>query len=352
MAWKFIPTGRKFWYIGVALPGAGEIRFSTGTTNERAAETIRSKVEVEVAEGRFLDRKHRSAWTLAELRDRYLPHMQVQKPRSYAWRKDRFAQLLRVLGATRRIEAISDATVDEYVSARLKEGVTLATVKEDVAVLRHALGLAAGRWRGVTGLSEYRLALWRAPEDPGPPRKPEPVDPKDWRRILAAARHRAERGDWASVQGLAVVLLARTLGARKGEVLGLRREDVNLRTGVLRYQVLKKRAPEENEAQVGGEALRWLRLAAKLHAYDLIFANPETGEPRKDIKAFWTAVRVKAKVHDRFHGIRHAYARDALAAGATLRELQDQLGHSSIRTTEKYAHLVKVRKPRKGIPIE
>lgn len=352
MVAKFIPTGRRRWYIIVEPSVFGrEIRFSTGTTSERTAERIRAKTEIEIAEGRYLDRKRRSTWTLKQLGERYLPHMEIQKPRSDAWRRDRWAQIVKVLGDTTPLESIDTALVDDYVAERLKT-VSLRTVKEDVAVLRHALGLASGPWQGITGLSEYRLARWRAPEDPGPPTKPQPVDPKDWARILAAARQRADRGRWADEHGLTVLLLARTLGARRGEVLGLRREDVNLETGVVRYHVLKKRAPEEQEAQVSGDVLRWLRRVALSHEHELLFANPETGVRRKDIKAFWTAVRKDAKARDRFHAIRHSYARDALARGASLRQLQGELGHSSIRTTEKYAHLVKTRKPRKGIPIE
>lgn len=88
----------KFWWVRYShnrLP----YRFSTRTSNERAAERIRSKIEVDLAEGRFLDRKEVSELTLKDFGENlYLPRMKAAKPRSYAWRKDRWAQVRKVLG--------------------------------------------------------------------------------------------------------------------------------------------------------------------------------------------------------------------------------------------------------------
>lgn len=351
MVWKYVPKGRKNWYIGYRSGNREMPPFSTGTSNEKAAERIRSKIEVELAEGRFLDKKRRSTWTLGQLGKVYLARMAVAKPRSIAWRRDRFRQVERIVGKDTPIESISDSTLDRIVASRLEAGTSLATAKEDVAVLRHAIGQAY-RWQGETGLSEYRLAGWRPPEDPRPPKKPEAFDPGAWKKTLAAARKRAARGRWADVHGLAVILLARTLGARRGEVLGLLRSDVDLKSGLVRRKISKKRKPEERETLIDGEALKLLRRVARLHDRELLFANPQTGEARKDIKAYWTAVRKDAGVTERFHAIRHAFGRDFLKGGGSIRELQDRLGHSSIRTTEKYSHLVKRRKPPKGLPIE
>jgi integrase len=361
---KFIPVGRRNYYLSYYVDGKEE-RISTRTANENAAERIRAKVEVELAEGRFLDRKTLSDLTLEEFgRELYLPRMEKARPRSIRWRRERWRQVLRMLGKDMELEAIDLSTLDAYVPKRLEDGVSIQTVKQEIAVLRHALG-QAWRWRRETGLSEFRVRDWRPPDElgyGGADPKAVPVDPKAWSRILKWARIRAvrkranpgaEARKWADVQGMAVLLLGRTLGARKNEILGLQRGDVDLKRGVVRRQVLKRRSWVTREARVSGEALAWLRRAARLHSYPLLFANPETGAPRHDIAAFWNWVRRKAKAHPRFHNIRHSYGRDLLASGKSLRELQDRLAHSSIRTTEAfYAHWEKDREIADGIPIE
>lgn len=348
MAWKYLR--KEVWWIGYRHEGE-QYRFSTKTTNKQAAEHIRSKIEVDLAEGRFLDRKEASSLTLKEFGDDlYLPRLKVAKPRSYAWRKDRYAQLRKVLGDDFPLESVDDAAADSYVESR-RQTVSLRTVKEDMAVLRHALGMAY-RWRRETLISEWKLRDWRAPEETDDV-EPEPIDPTAWKNILQIARQKAKSGRWEEEHGLAVMLLARTLGARRGEVLRLEREDVDLESGLIRRRVLKKRKPERIETRIDGEPLKWLRRVAESHGHSLIFCNPKTGHLRRDQKRYWTTVRREAKATGtRFHAIRHSYGRDFLEAGGSMRELQGRLGHSSIRTTEKYAHLAKRSEPAKGIPIE
>lgn len=358
MAFKYKPRGRENWYIAFR-PGPGQPlkRISTLTSNEKAAEKCLAKVKVELAESRFLDKRTPATMTLKRFaEDLYLPRLSVAKPRSARWRRERWRQVVRVLGEKMTLEQANRIeTIELLVAKRLGTGkgkASLATVKQDVAVLRHAIRMAV-RWKGETDLSEYRVTEWRPPEDVAPPPKPEPVHPNAWAAILEVARDRARAGGWGNLHGYAVLLLARTTGARRGEILRLRREDVDLRRGVIRRLVLKKRTLGETvETRIQGEALEVLRAIAASHKHELLFCNPETGRQRRDTRAFWDRVRDDAEVHPRYHGIRHAYGRDFLAAGGTTRELQDRLGHSSIRTTEKYSHLAKRREAPLGLPIE
>jgi integrase len=68
--------------------------------------------------------------------------------------------------------------------------------------------------------------------------------------------------------------------------------------------------------------------------------SDEKGKPFKNVqKSFGSACR-RAGVYDfRFHDLRHTCASWMVMAGADLVAVQKQLGHSSIKTTMRYAHL-------------
>jgi integrase len=72
---------------------------------------------------------------------------------------------------------------------------------------------------------------------------------------------------------------------------------------------------------------------------DYIFLGAD-GKPFKDIKrSFHTALR-KAGIKDfRFHDLRHTSASHLLMRGASVKAVQEHLGHTSIAMTQRYSHL-------------
>ncbi|EFK11161.1 site-specific recombinase, phage integrase family [delta proteobacterium NaphS2] len=64
------------------------------------------------------------------------------------------------------------------------------------------------------------------------------------------------------------------------------------------------------------------------------------GKPIKDIKtAFGRALR-EAKIDDfHFHDTRHTFASHLIMNGATIKDVQELLGHKDIKMTMRYSHL-------------
>lgn len=72
------------------------------------------------------------------------------------------------------------------------------------------------------------------------------------------------------------------------------------------------------------------------------FANPKTAKPYVSIFASWDTARINAGLPEvRTHNLRHSYASFLVNAGRTLYEVQKILGHTQIKTTQRYAHLSK-----------
>jgi site-specific recombinase XerD len=71
-----------------------------------------------------------------------------------------------------------------------------------------------------------------------------------------------------------------------------------------------------------------------------VFANPKTGRPYVSIYNSWDTARKVAGLKDvRMHDLRHSFASFLVNAGRSLYEVQKILGHTQVKTTQRYAHL-------------
>jgi integrase len=134
-----------------------------------------------------------------------------------------------------------------------------------------------------------------------------------------------------------LVLIAITTGARRGELLGLRWNDIDFERQTAYVQTTKNGQPKV--LPLTDDVIKEL---TKFRQQDssLIF-NSEI----KPDKAFcfnkqWHKVLVEAKVEDfTFHCLRHTCASYLAQSGASLLEIADVLGHKQISVTKRYAHL-------------
>jgi len=227
-------------------------------------------------------------------------------------------------GSLRLIEL---GAVEKYVAARLEAGATPATVNREVGVLRHILKRAC-IWKDADGapyLRHYPLAGWKPLQEPSG--RTRFLDQNEISRLLAAC------DDSRSAYLKPFVLVALNTGCRRGELLRLRRADVdwNRRTATL---AITKNGESRvvNLNPVAFAALKSLpvRLDGRLF-------------PFKDDHAISRAFRRAAKRAEldgfRLHDLRHTFASHCAMAGVQGRGLQALLGHKDGRMTQRYSHL-------------
>lgn len=133
-------------------------------------------------------------------------------------------------------------------------------------------------------------------------------------------------------------------GARRSEALGARWRDMELQRSLWTIPLSKSGKPRHvplSEAAVELlQEARSLALAAGLSGCDYAFVNLGTGQPFADIAHSWGHARRLAGLPDvRMHDLRHSYASALVNSGRSIYEVQKLLGHASVRTTERYAHL-------------
>ena len=71
-----------------------------------------------------------------------------------------------------------------------------------------------------------------------------------------------------------------------------------------------------------------------------VFTNLATGTRYKDVAHAFAHVADKAGLPDvTFHTLRHTFASRLVQGGATMKAVQELLGHGTMQTTMRYAHL-------------
>jgi len=151
-----------------------------------------------------------------------------------------------------------------------------------------------------------------------------------------------------------IIRLILLTGSRKGEVLSARWQDfegeVWAKPAFLTKQNKISRIPLSPEAvDILREMKTKIVTEKKLATFtdnrivsteQYLFYNTQTKTHQKDIKRFWLEVCKKAKIKDAtIHDLRHTFASVLVSNGIGLEVIGKLVGHSNIRTTQRYAHL-------------
>jgi integrase len=127
-------------------------------------------------------------------------------------------------------------------------------------------------------------------------------------------------------------------GARKNEVINAKWEDINFEQRVWRIPMSKSGKARHVPISDGVEQL--LSNVPAFDGCDLVFPNPKTLKPYVSFYYAWDTARKSVGLGDvRVHDLRHSFASFLVNAGRSLYEVQKILGHTQIKTTQRYAHL-------------
>jgi integrase len=156
----------------------------------------------------------------------------------------------------------------------------------------------------------------------------------------------------------AAVVLAAWCGLRRGEVLGLRRDDVNLEAGTVTVRRNRVELLENGRAAFDAEPKTDAgkrTVVVPPHVIPLLaehmteWAGPDRvfvgrgGQPMRGdaVRQAFDRARLKAGMPGfRFHDLRHTGQTLAAATGATIKDLMRRLGHASPVASYRYLHAV------------
>lgn len=131
-------------------------------------------------------------------------------------------------------------------------------------------------------------------------------------------------------------------GSRRSEALHAKWEHISVQTRTWLVPLSKSGQPRHIYlSDAAMQVLQRLRCEAFVNLNNpYVFPNPRTEKPYQCIFNAWKKVREAAGLPNlRIHDLRHSYASTLVNNGVALYDVQKLLGHSDIKTTQRYAHL-------------
>lgn len=304
------------WYIQWR-DSKGRHRKSLGPVSDHLANVQLKKKEFEIANG-YNSGDGRDGVYFRDYSIEYLAWYQFKYPSSYSTIETWVIKALGPEFDDKLLHQIKPIDIEHYCQNKIKQ-IKPATINRQLSILSAMLNRAK---RNGYRVPDFKIE--KVPDHESKP--PKYYTSEELQSIFAADKLHA---NWW-------ILLANT-GMRLGELHNLKVSDIH-KDGIY----------ITSSADARTKSKKWRKIPLTLAAKEVLKSFDMTQEYllpriRKDsIKTRFKRVCVKAQIPHGKHGVhclRHTFASHLVMAGRPLMVVQKLLGHSSIKTTEQYAHL-------------
>ena len=283
--------------------------------------------------GNHYDQAEANATTLGEALDRYAREVTPGK-KGAKQELIRIAAWKRSVLADRPLSKVRGMDIAEWRDERLAAGRAPTMVRNNLVIISHLYTVARTDW-GMTGLSNPVQDI-RLPK-PGPGRDRRLVDDEEGRLLDAAPPQMRE----------AIIVLIET-AMRRGELVSLRWEHIDLQSGVARIQDTKTGTPRD--------------VPLSPRAIDTLFSMPRRidgmvfGYTPDSLTQGFRKVCAKAGIRDlRLYNLRHEGTSRLVESGLFgMVEIAAITGHKTMVMLRRYSHpraADMAEKMRRGSPL-
>ena len=302
-------------------------RESTGVSDRKEAEKYLRKKQTEIAENKFLDKKKDQRIKFEDFAEKYLERHSMVNNR--AWKKSDLVQIrsLKKHFSGYYLSEITKDVIDDFRAKKKKEGTKHGGINRILACLKSMYNRAIewGDFDGVNPMANVK----KLQEPPGRTRF---LEKDDLKRLIECCDDNLRP----------YVLIAYNTGLRFSEQMSLKWNDLDFKNGLVSVHLTKsgkKRVLPMNE-----DMKKVFEGIPRQADSPYVFCGND-GKPNLNIRWLFEKAKKKAKITDfRWHDIRHTTASHLVQANVSLYTVKEQLGHSSIAMTERYAHLSKGHK--------
>jgi len=234
--------------------------------------------------------------------------------------------------------------IDSFIISQRKEGKAIKSVNRKISCLR-----AFYRWLlRIEAIEKTPMELVQCGK--GSKRLPKFLSQGQQEALIEAAQnihHHSRWGCphtpwelWLETRDLLMVLLLLDTGVRISELCGIRRDDIDLEAGTIR---IIGKGDKERRAILSDRCIALLReaLKIKLKGSDFLLVNSHTNclGTRHAFRLVQDLGKRVGILNLHPHTLRHTYATNLRRRGGDLLLIKEALGHTSVSSTEIYAHL-------------
>jgi integrase len=322
---KSTPGLRKkgeIWHIDKTIAGR-KLRESTGEKELDAAERYLTKRIQEIrAELVYGERRER---TFDEAAARFIE--EYGHKRSLDRDIDTLKAVMPYIGQS-ALQKIHSATLDRFIRDRKAAGISAGTLNRDMAIIRRVLKLCAAMWRDEQGRPWLDTAPLLPPIQ-GTKRKPRPISVAEQDRLIKGMpKYLAD-----------MALFALHTGLRDQEICGLQWKDEKevSETSKTVFIISEERAKNDHERIVPLNSIARSIVNRYRGQSEFVFHLNGNRLERMNNRA-WRKARTSANlVEVRVHDLRHTFGMRLRAAGVSLEDRQDLLGHHAGHITTHYS---------------
>ncbi len=268
--------------------------------------------------------------TVAEFEEEFLAYARANNRPSEVVSKEKALRVHIVpFFGTRKLNEIDTRDIERFKAALKDKNLKPKSMRTYIGTLARMLRLAA-KWKIIERAPEFENVRVPLPEF-------RFFSHEESERLIQAADP-----EWRCM-----ILTALRTGLRIGELLALRKEDVDLKAGRLvvrrsmyRGQVGPTKTGRNREVPLGTAVLGALKAHWHLKG-PLVFCKEDgqTLTDRECRRPLDRACRKAGLPQVGWHVLRHSFASQLTMRGAPLKAVQELLGHSQISMTQRYAHL-------------
>lgn len=322
------PDSDNWWASYIGSDGR-RVRRSTGTANKPEAAALLGKWKAEAHSEAHWDQA--PSRTFEELMTRYLTETTGVR-RSESQVKLNIKRL-RQSFASADMHALGREHIRGYIAKRKEEGVSNATINRELQTLGGAINYANTYWQWALP-NPVKGSLLMEPDG-----RLRWITPAEADRLLNAATQEKKAPHLAPL-----ITLALHTGMRRGEMLGLEWNRVDLQAGLIYLESHHTKAKKRRSVALNRTAREAILTQARFRATHCpaapwVFCTKEGARIASVKRSFATACRVAGIDDFRFHDLRHTCAAWLVQAGVPMAEVRDVLGHCTLAMTERYAHL-------------
>ncbi len=322
MAKGIYKRGKIYWIRYSGLDGK-TVYESSHSERFDDAETLLIDRKKQVKEGKQPEIKRIANHTFIELTEKYLQWINGRQ-KSAGVKKYIIKQLVEKFSAL-PLRRFSTVLVEQLQTDNINRGIKASTNNKMLTVLKHMFTKAVD-WEIVEEDTLKRVRKCK-------------LLPDDSKRLRYLSKQECqELINVCDEHMRPIVVTALNTGMRKGEILNLKWDNVDLKHGFILLDVTKNN--ERREIPINLTLRSVLQGITRRLDVPYVFYDPRTEKPYKDIKnSFRTALR-RVKIRDfHFHDLRHTFASHLVMSGVDITTVSRLLGHKSLKMTLRYSHL-------------